>query len=181
MKLAAIQGIRGSYSEEAALQMLGASVELIECSDFSSTFEALRSKRAKYAVAPLRNKIVGPIDAVAELLGQNEFEIIEEFDLKINHILAGPTGAVMEDVHCVISHSEALKQCSLFLAGHPHITCIVGGDTASSVSRVVRENVIQNAAIGSVRAAKIYGANILCENISNEKNNRTTFGLITLK
>lgn len=178
MTTVAIQGIRGSYSEEAALRMLGVSADLIECRDFASTFEAVTSKRATQAVIPLRNKIAGEIEAVTELLARTELAILEEFDLYIRHVLAGTVGAEFDDVITVRSHSEALKQCSLFLAANPHIRPISGGDTASSISQITDENKRQNAAIGSARAAKIYGAKVLCEDIANDINNWTTFGLI---
>src|SRR5258706_4906072 len=178
MTTVAIQGIRGSYSEEAALKMLGASVDLIECRDFASTFETVSSKRAECAVIPLRNKIVGEILAIGTLLSQSELTIHEEFDLEIRHVLAGRVDAVMDDVTSVRSHAEALKQCSLFLAANPHVRQIAGGDTATSISQVADEGRKQNAAIGSARAAKIYGAKILCEDIANDINNWTTFGLI---
>src|SRR5258708_10374739 len=178
MRTVAIQGIRGSYREEAAMNMLGSSTELIECSDFASTFEAVTSKRAKWAVVPLRNKIVGEIADVAELLENTDLTIFEEFDLDIRHILAGVSGAEISDGMTVRSHTEALKQCSLFLAANPHIRRIAGADTASSISRIAGEDQKQNAAIGSARAAKIYGAKVLCEDIANDVTNWTTFGLI---
>jgi len=178
MTTVAIQGIRGSYSEEAALRMLGASADLIECCDFASTFEAVTAKRATHAVIPLRNKIVGEIGAVADLLAQTELTVLEELDLDIRHVLAGTATAEIGDVITVRSHIEALKQCSSFLAANPHIRQITGDDTASSISQIAGEDKKQNAAIGSARAAKIYGATILRKDIANDLNNWTTFGLI---
>ncbi len=178
MNLVAIQGIHGSYSEEAARQMLGGSVELVECDDFASTFEMVSSNRASRAVVPLRNKIVGEIEAVADLLKTNGFRILDEFDLKIHHVLAGTGSAEIDDVTTVRSHREALKQCSQFLAANPGIRPIAESDTATGIRRIVSENSRENAAIGSERAALFYGARILHQDVANEKDNWTTFGLI---
>lgn len=178
MTTVAIQGIHGSYSDQATTEMFGGSVELIECIDFARVFEAVTSKLAGFAVVPLRNKIVGEIGAVATLLRDSELKILEEFDLEIHHVLVGTEEAKIKDLTTVRSHSEALKQCSLFLAANPQIRPVNGSDTALSISQIANENRTQNAAIGSARAAKIYGAKILCKDIANDANNWTTFGLI---
>lgn len=178
MKLVAIQGIHGSYSEEAARQMLGPTAGLIECDDFASTFETVISNRASRAVVPLRNKIVGEIEGVADLLMKNGLKILDEFELKIHHVLAGTASAEIDDVITVQSHREALKQCSRFLAANPQMKQLAGSDTATSIRRIVLEDSRENAAIGSERAALFYGAKILCEDVANEKDNWTTFGLI---
>ena len=93
MRSVAIQGIHGSYSEEAARKMLGASAELIECGDFISAFEAVMSNRVGCAVVPLRNTIVGKIGEVADLLEKNDVRVLEEFDLQIRHVFAGTASA----------------------------------------------------------------------------------------
>lgn len=178
MKTVAIQGIRGSYSEEAARKMLGASTNLIECNDFISTLGAVSSNCAECAILPLRNKIVGEVETVANLLKKSDLRILEEFDLQIHHVLAGTAKAEIDDVTTVLSHSEALKQCSVFLAQNRRFRQIAGGDTATSIRRIVSENSRENAAIGSERAALFYGAKILSYDVANDADNWTTFGLI---
>ncbi|MFN2502007.1 MAG: prephenate dehydratase domain-containing protein [Pyrinomonadaceae bacterium] len=178
MTQVAIQGIVGSYSEEAAIKMLGASVNLLECGDFAAVFQALSAGTALRGIVPVRNKIVGDIAATAELLAANNIRIVDEFDLEIHHILAGTDDAKLADLRSIMSHPEALKQCSVYLAAHPKIKSVAAADTASSVQRISRDNLKQNAAIASARAARIYGAKILSENISNDPKNWTTFALI---
>src|SRR5688572_13997850 len=104
MTRVAIQGIRGSYSEEAARRMMGPSVELIECADFASTFDELNSDAAVFAVVPLRNSIIGPIGAVTRLLRRPDMTVLEEFDLEIRHVLAGTPDALLTDIATVRSH-----------------------------------------------------------------------------
>jgi len=177
MRLVAIQGIYGSYSEAAAQQMVGAGAELIECRDFASTFQAVLSKRAERAVVPLRNKVIGEIEGVSDLIDYGGFEILDEFDLQITHVLAGIAAAAIEDVTTVRSHREALRQCSVF-GGKPSNETVSDNDTATSIRRIVGENFNCNAAIGSERAALFYGAKILSRDVADEKDNWTTFGLI---
>ncbi len=178
MTAIAIQGVTGSYSEEAARRLLGESARLLECISFAEAMRALIEGSASGAVLPLRNKIVGDIAAVGELIRNNAVRIVDEFDLAVDHQLLGTPDAGLEDVERVSSHIEALRQCKRFLDAYPHIERESRPDTASSVRDVLRENRKEWAAIGSPRAARIYGAKVLRTGISDEAENWTTFGLI---
>lgn len=178
MTLTAIQGVRGSYSEEATIRILGPSADILECRDFEETFAALSAKRADFAVVPVRNKIVGDIEAAVSLLQSNRMRVLDELPLKVQHVLAGTSGARFEDLQTVRSHIEALKQCRRFLSANPQLTQVVGADTASSVRRIVEEGNSVNAAIGSRRAAEMYGATIIMEDIADDLDNWTTFYLL---
>ncbi|HUR99792.1 MAG TPA: prephenate dehydratase domain-containing protein [Pyrinomonadaceae bacterium] len=178
MTRVAIQGIKGSYSDEAVQQMFGAGVSVVECRDFAATFAAVDLGSADNAVVPVENKIVGPIAATADLLRAKRYRILKRLPLKIRHVLAGTPGAKFEDLVSVRSHIEALKQCDKFLASNPRLEKAVGSDTASSVRRIVEEKDPAAAAIGSRRAAELYGAEIIRENIADDIDNWTIFYLI---
>lgn len=178
MSLAAIQGVKGSYSEEATHRILGADAEIIECVDFESTFRAAVSRKAEFAVVPVRNKIVGEIEATMSLIRHSSLRILDELPLQVCHVLAGTSGASLNGLKTVRSHVEALKQCRRFLSAHTGLTQMVGADTASSIRRIVDEGVAENAAIGSRRAAEMYGAKILAEDIADDLENWTTFYLL---
>ena len=179
MNLVAIQGICGSYSEEAAYKLLGRRAGILECVDFQQTFDALLSKRANYAVIPFKNKIVGEIETPHILLSQTNLRILEELPLEVRHVLVGTNRARFENLRQVRSHVEALKQCRKFLSENRKLRQIIGADTASSIRRIVEENTAENAAIGSRRAVEIYGGKILKENIADDLENWTTFYLIS--
>lgn len=177
--LVAIQGIKGSYSEEAARKLFpGKKAQVLECLNFEQTFDAVVSKRANYAVVPFKNKIVGEIETTHILLEQTDLRILEELPLEIRHVLVGTKNASFENLKSVRSHVEALKQCRIFLSKHQKFRQVIGADTASSIRRIVEENNVENAAIGSRRAAEIYGAKILQENIADSLENWTTFYLL---
>jgi prephenate dehydratase len=180
MSVVAIQGVRGSYSEEAARCLMGADAEIVECLDFAEAFETVANARAEYAVMPVENKIVGEIRDVIGLLRTSSFKVIRKSRLKVEHVLTGTPDCdgELESIRTVRSHIEALKQCRRFLSANTHIRQVVGADTASSIRRVVEENFVDNAAIGSRRAAEIYGAKIIAENVADDKDNWTTFWLI---
>ncbi len=178
MTRVAIQGIKGSYSEEAVRAIFGAEVSILECTDFDTTFAAVASGSADNAVVPVENKIVGSITQTVDLLKADQYRILEKLPLKVRHVLAGTPGAKFDDLVSVRSHVEALKQCGKFLKANPQLTRTVGSDTASSVRRIVEGEDPTNAAIGSRRAAELYGAEILRENIADDIDNWTIFYLI---
>ncbi len=178
MSLIAIQGIKGSYSEEAAMEFFGARRQILECANFAETFQAVLTGKTKYAVVPLKNKIVGEIESAAKIFKQTNLQIKNELTLEINHVLVGTQEAEFENLTSVRSHVEALKQCRRFLSSNQNWQQIIGADTASSIKRVVEGNIAENAAVGSRRAAEIYGGKILKENIADDLENWTTFYLI---
>jgi prephenate dehydratase len=178
MTRVAIQGIKGSYSEEAVLSLLGSDVSILECHDFAETFTALGRGDAEHAVVPVANKIVGEISQPSDLIRAGRFQVLEKLSLKIRHVLVGTPDSTFAALMSVRSHIEALKQCRRFLAANPNLTQLIGGDTATSVKRIVDEAEPAAGAIGSRRAAELYEAKILREDISDDIDNWTTFYLI---
>lgn len=174
----AIQGIKGSYSEEAARALFGASAETVECADFEETFQAVLSKTADYAVVPFKNKIVGAIEKPNALLKKTNLRILEEISIKIQHVLIGTQDGEFENLKAIFSHPEALKQCRRFLLENQNLQLFAGADTASCVRQIIEKNNAAHSAIGSRRAAEIYGAKILKENIADEIENETVFYLL---
>jgi prephenate dehydratase len=173
----AIQGTKGSYSEEAVGVMFDDSAELLECADFAETFAAVVSGKADRAVVPLRNKIIGDIESAVTALQQTNLKILDQLMLEVRHVLAGTPDAEFADIESVRSHEEALRQCSKFIADNK-FQAVTGADTASSVRRIVAEGDKKTAAIGSRRACEMYGGKILRENIADDAENITYFYLV---
>ncbi len=178
MTTVAIQGVRGSYSEEATFALLGREASIVECNNFAETFNAVSTQLAEYAVIPVENKIVGEIEGSMKHLRGNIFRVYERIPLQVRHVLVGTSDADIGSVKTVRSHIEALKQCKRFLNANAQWTQFIAADTASSIRRIARENIASNAAIGSRRAAELYGAKIIAENIADDHDNWTTFWLI---
>ena len=174
----AIQGVKGSYSEEAARKFFGEKANIVECANFEDTFRSVVSRQTHYAVVPLKNKIVGEITSATEILNRTNLKISDELALEVRHVLVGTRDAEFENLKTVRSHVEALKQCRQFFSVNQNLIQIIGADTAASIRRIARENVSENGAIGSRRAAEIYGAKILRENIADDSDNWTTFYLL---
>jgi chorismate mutase/prephenate dehydratase len=176
--MVAIQGIRGSYSEEAATNLLGKDIFTLECSSFADAFAALRAGRAKCAVVPLRNKIIGHIEAVSQIIENGRYDVVDRKRIDIDHILAGVHGSCLDGIANVYSHEAALRQCGSFLSNMSDVRTSLAADTATAIKDVVLNGDPTVAAISSPRAAEIYGAKIVTSGIADEKNNWTEFGLV---
>ena len=175
---AAYQGAPGAFSEEAAAGVLGAAARLLACDRFDEVFDALDDGRALSAVVPVENTLAGPVLPVRELLASRHVEVAGETTLRIAHALVGPPGASLETVRRVSSHPVALAQCRSFFARHPHLTPVEAFDTAGAIARVVATGARDEAAIGSLRAAALYGGSILATEIQDTHDNFTRFLLV---
>ncbi len=178
MAIVAIQGIAGSYSEEAARRLLGDECEIRSAESFAEAVRLLKSGKADHAVLPVENRIIGRIDAGADMIEDNGIEIQGETVVEVDHVLAGRKDAEFESIRSVMSHPAALGQCSVFFKDYPHLRGVECADTASGVRNAAAGGDATAAAIGSRRAAEIYGAKILRESIADRPDNWTRFYLI---
>jgi prephenate dehydratase len=177
MKVTAIQGLRGSYSEEAALKLQDGDTEILECGDFADVLDAVMRQRAEFAVLPTENKIIGAV-AAAALIEASALRVLGELQLPVRHVLAGAGKATLADLRIVRSQAEALEQCSDFLAAHPQLVQQCAPDSALSIKSMVEIGNVYIGAIGSPRAAQLYGATVLREGVANDPENWTKFCLL---
>jgi prephenate dehydratase len=175
---AAFQGERGAFSEDAARQLLGASVETVPNRTFDEMFDAVSNGTADCAVAPIENSLAGSVHKNYDLLEEHDLTIIGETNVRIVHNLIAPAGVELTDVRRVYSHPVALAQCERFLRAHPEIEVEAAYDTAGSVKMIMETGRRNEAAIAGATAAAVYGAHILAANIEDNPRNFTRFLLL---
>lgn len=175
----AIQGVKASFHEEAALKYFGKDIETIECESFKKTCEILKQGKADYVVMAIENSIAGSILPNYNLLRDYRFHIIGEVHLNIQQNLLALPGVKMSDITTVESHPIAIRQCDEFLSDHPDWAVREGMDTAGCAKKIKMEQLTHTAAIASEYAAKIYGLNILEKRIETNKKNATRFLILS--
>jgi len=175
----AFLGEPGTFSEEAALGLLGQSGQTISCPTFENLFRAIDEGRADFILAPLENSLVGSVHRCYDLLLSSSLHIVAEVVLPISHYLISGSGSTFETIETVESHPVALAQCETFFSAHPQLRRVPAQDTAGSVRRVVESGDQRRAAIGSRRAAENYGGKILREHVEDHAENYTRFGLLS--
>jgi prephenate dehydratase len=174
----AFQGEPGAFSEAAAVQLLGDSVETVPRATFDFTFRAIAEGAADALLVPVENTLAGSVVRVFDLLLESPLEICGETILPIEHHLIGLPGAVFADISAVASHPMALAQCELFFEAHPGLKRVPAEDTAGSVREMMGRGDKTSAAIAGRRAAAHYGAVILHESIQDNAENFTRFVLL---
>lgn len=177
----AIQGIRASFHDEAALRFFGENIETVECSSFKQTFEALKNRKADYVVMAIENSIAGSLLPNYNLLREYNFPIIGEVSLPIQlHLMALP-GVKFEDVKTVTSHPIAIRQCIDFFDEYPHLKVVESVDTAACAKRIQDEQLTDTVAIANTLAAELYGLNILEKRVESNRKNQTRFLIMAEK
>lgn len=176
----AIQGERGAFSHQAALEMVRGA-DVLACATSAQVFDALDSRRAEAAVIPVENTLAGPVGEHLDLLLERDVFIHAELRLRIEHNLIAAPGTRLKDVKRVLSHPVALDQCRNFFRKHRGVSAVPFYDTAGSVKHVVAEDLRDTAAIASRGAAEEYGGKILQSGLEDEKQNFTRFFLIDKK
>ena len=99
--------------------------------------------------------------------------------IRCEHALLGVEGTKLEDIKAVYSHPQALSQCSRFLEEHREWKQVPVENTAVAVKKVMEEKNPAQAAIGSLFAAKCFGAAVLKEHIYYNELNSTRFIIVS--
>lgn len=173
-------GPPGSFSHLAATTHFGASVAYEDLHDIEGVFTELRRGRVDYALAPIENSTHGGVaetlDALRESRG--EVQICAEALIAVrHHLLANCEPSQIRRIH---SKPEVFSQCKRFLATQfPSAERIPWPSSSRAAQEASREHNADPAsgaaAIGSELAGKLYGLNILLEDVEDNPNNITRF------
>ncbi|HEX9925283.1 MAG TPA: prephenate dehydratase [Anaerolineae bacterium] len=173
------QGERGAYSEAAAVDFFGESVQPIPYDDFDSVFEAVTQGEADRGILPVENSLAGSIHRNYDLLLRYELSIVGEIQIAIAHHLIALPGVSLADVKKVYSHPQALAQCEHSITKLlPQAERVVTYDTAGSVKMLKEKQITDGAGIASERAASIYDMNILQPDMHDDAENYTRFVVV---
>lgn len=175
----AFLGERGTFSETAALGILGEDCQTVSCPTFEDLFKAIDEGKADYILTPLENSLVGSVHRCYDLLLNSSLSIAAEIILPVSHFLIGCRESTLKSVRTVESHPAALAQCERFFAAHPYLKGVAADDTAGSARRAIESGDETRAAIAGRRAAEIYGGKILREHIEDHTENYTRFALLS--
>lgn len=173
-------GDKGSYTEQAMEEFFGKEeIEGINQKTFAGVMDALKNGEVDYGVLPIENSSTGGISDIYDLLVKSDAYIIGEHEVKVDQALIGMPGTRLSEIKKVYSHEQGIMQCRNFLKEYPNMEVEVYESTSGSVRKVKEDGDCMQAAIGSERAAKYYGLEVLQSNINQESNNSTRFIIIT--
>jgi prephenate dehydratase len=178
-------GPPGTFAEEALLSLMGpaAGLEPVPFPSVVDCIEAVARGDVPEALVPIENSIEGSVNQTLDQLafGGAGVLIREEVVHPVSHHLIARAALEPEQVARVISHPHATAQCQRFLrARMPGVEVVAANSTADAV-RTVSQTGEPWAAIGTLRAADIYGCQVLAEDIEDSPDNRTRFVLLGLE
>ncbi|MFC2059856.1 prephenate dehydratase [Chloroflexota bacterium] len=174
----AFQGEIGAYSEEAACRFFGSSIQVKPCDSLDNVFKTVENGAVDYGIVPIENSLEGSIGRGYDLLLDSSLQVCGETELRVSHCLITHPGSGLDSIKRVYSHPQALGQCQAFLK---HLGCelIPTYDTAGSVKMVKEKGITDGGAIASIRAAEVYGMEIIAREIEDNPNNFTRFFVLS--
>lgn len=171
-------GPAGTFSEQAAEQFFGVSIDHVPCASFEEVFDATASGRAAFGVVPIENSTEGAVTRCLDLFLTSPLHIIGETSLLVRHNLLRQT-ADMQDIEAVYAHPQALAQCQNWLSTHlPHAERYAASSNSEG-ARIAANNP-KAAAIASLRAGSQFGLHVVAPSIQDEPYNRTRFAVMCL-
>lgn len=176
-KLIGFQGEKGAYSEEAAL-IFDSGLITVPCLEFKDVFEAVSQNLLDFGIVPVENSTEGSVSTVGDLLINSALQIVAEINHPIHHCLLSLPGVKLSEIKFVFSHLQALGQCRGFIQIHDFEPRPFY-DTAGAARMLSEKQNRSAAAIASKKCARLYGLQVLKENIEDFPGNRTRFLVIS--
>ena len=176
-------GPKGTYAEKAAdiLSKLAnyESPIFVPCNGLHSVIKSLAYKNCDAAVVPIENSVEGGVTSTLDALWKfPDIYINKAIVLPIKHALI--SSGKISNISEVLSHPQALAQCSEWLASNlPEAILLPTNSTSEAVNMVKGSSF--RAAIGSKSLVEIEGLKELAFPINDVPGNRTRFVLLTHK
>ena len=171
-------GPAGTFSEQAALQFFGASIEHVPCISIDEVFRATAAGSAGYGVVPVENSTEGVVSRSLDLFLHSPLHIVGELSLMVRHHLLRTTPS-LEGIEAVYAHPQALAQCQGWLNTHlPDVERRTAFSNAEG-ARLAATNP-NWAGIASDRAATQFALHTAAHAIQDDAFNRTRFAVVCL-
>ena len=176
----ACQGIEGANSQQAADRLFPQG-HIMYFASFEEVGEAVRKGACDFGVLPIENSSFGSVHVVYDILKNGGLSIVRSTKLCIHHELLTKTGTKLSDVKEIISHEQALGQCSEYLKRLPENIKITACANTALAAKIASETE-GVAAISSPACAELYGLyRVTDESIQNSDNNYTRFVCVSAK
>jgi prephenate dehydratase len=172
-------GPEGTFSEEALLaSSLPDAVEPVPLASVYEVVMQLRAGELEWALVPVENSLDGSLSVTLDLLAERagELSIVAEALLRVSHSLIACETVPLAEIDSVLSHPLVPGQCERFLRGElARARVLAASSTAEAVRLVVSERKRNQAALGTLLAARIYGGTVLREGVQDSQENETRF------
>lgn len=173
----AYSGVEGAYAHIAACKIFPDGNKM-SYKDFKAAYEAVENGECDCAVLPIENSNAGEVGQVIDLIFSGSLYVNGVYGLSIHHNLVALPGTKLEDIKQVISHEQAIEQCTPFIRMNDFRTQTCA-NTARAAQFVSQSGDPSVAAIASKETAELFGLEILKENINESDDNTTRFAVFS--
>lgn len=178
-------GPEGTYAEKAMkllVKMFNIEAgEIIPKNPVTKILQTVDNENDSAAVLPIENSIEGIVRETIDnmiVLKDNSLKITAETIIPISHCLVSVSDEI-KNIKTVLSHSQALDQCSGFISKNLPDVQIISVPSTAYAAQFAKEHGSEYAAIASETSAEKFGLNILARNVNDEKDNKTRFILLS--
>ncbi|MEB3323059.1 MAG: prephenate dehydratase [Synechococcaceae cyanobacterium] len=176
----AFLGPVGTYGEQAARQLVALAGwpdgQLVPQPGIRPVIQALAGGECDAAVVPVENSVEGGVTACLDALWEHpDLGVERALVLPIRHALVG--SGPLEGISEVLSHPQALAQCSQWLADHLPGALQLPTSSTAEAARMVRGSRFR-AAIASREAAAEHDLQVLAHPVNDVPGNCTRFLLL---
>ena len=170
-------GEPGAYSREACMSMYS-SCEVLPFKSFEEVITTVKNTNADIAMLPVENTTYGRVADIHRLLPESGLHITDEVFIRVRINLLGLPGSSLDDIKLAEAHLVLLPQAAIFLEKNG-----IGGvrvvDSVGAAAALVKSERKGVGVLASKLVAKIYGLDILAENIEDLNHNTTRFLLLS--
>ena len=173
----AFLGPKGTYSDAATLEHFGSSVSRKPQISIEDIFTSVEGDDSNFGIVPFENSTEGVINTTLNCLADCDISICGELYVDIIHNLAIQKDAIPEEVSEIVSHPQALGQCSKFLSNKfPNIKQTAVSSSAEAASLCKNNSKIM--CIASKQAILENKLSIVASSIQDFQDNKTRFLII---
>ena len=180
-KQVAYLGPKGTYAEKAAhilSKLAGFQTPIfVPCNGLNSVIKSIAYNKCDAAVVPIENSVEGGVTATLDSLWKfPDININKAIVLPIKHALI--SNGEISDISEVLSHPQALAQCSEWLSEHLPDAITLPTNSTSEAVNMIKGSTFR-AAIGSKSLIEIEGLKELAFPINDVPGNCTRFVLLS--
>ena len=169
----AYSGVEGAYAYIAAKKMYP-DASLASYPDFEAAYRSVENGESDVCVLPIENSYAGDVSNVMDLMFSGTLYVNQVINLPITHCLMVNEDVELTDIKRVVSHPQALAQCSEYIKDMGFVP-VAFENTALAAKHVKDGGFRDTAAIASYETAELFGLKVLARGINASRTNTTRF------
>ncbi|MFC1566382.1 prephenate dehydratase [bacterium] len=170
-------GPEATYTNIAAIQTFGKGFDYYPCQTIQDVFNEIDKNNAEFGVVPIENSTEGMVNYTLDVFMDSNAKIYSEMLMEIHHNLISKAYDISQ-IKKIYTHPQTHGQCRKWIESNlPKAKILEVDSNLHAVNEIEKD--ITTAAIASKEAAKLYGFNVLAQNIEDMQNNVTRFLIIT--